>query len=150
MVKKILIVTLVMALGASFLFAESLTGRDIVKEGSFTTINGTLKYEDTEWYLLAEGGPYQLHFGNKSYLSSTGIELEGGKNCKVDGIASGKEVVVVRATMEGKSYSFRDENGVPLWAGNGNQRDRGGYADRNSTRNEYGNRNGQSDGKGRS
>jgi hypothetical protein len=150
MLKKILIVTLVMALGASVLFAESFTGRNIVKEGSFTTINGTLRYDGVEWYLTTDDGTYQLHFGNKSYLSSTGIELEAGKNCEVDGIASGKEVVVVSATMNGKSYSFRDENGVPLWAGNGNQRDRGGYGDRNSSRNEYGNRNGQPNGKGRS
>ena len=146
MLKKILIVTLVMALGASILFAESLTGRDIMREGDVTTINGTLKSEGIEWYLIAKGGSYQLHFGNRDYLSSTGIELEDGKSCTIDGIASGKDIAVATATMESSSYSFRDENGAPLWAGNGNRKDRGGYSDRN----EYGSRNGQSYRKDRS
>jgi len=150
MLKKIFIVTLVMVLGASFLFAESVTGRDIVREGSNTNINGTLKSEGIEWYLVTEDGSFLLHFGNKSYLTSTGIALEDGKNCTIDGIATGKDVAVATATMDGKAYSFRDENGVPLWAGNGNRRDRGGYTKRNNNRNEFGSRNGESNRKGRS
>ena len=137
MLKKILIITLVMVLGVSLLFAESLTGRDIVKTGAFTAAAGTLKYESPEWHLVTKDGSYQLHFGNKNHLSSTGIELEDGARCKIEGIATGKDIVVVSATMKGKTYSFRDESGIPLWAGKGNRRAGRGFADRTGPMNGF-------------
>ena len=73
MLKKILIITVVMVLGASLLFAENLTGRDIVKTGAFTAAAGTLKYESPEWNIFTKDGSYHLHFGNKNHLSYTGI-----------------------------------------------------------------------------
>ena len=150
MLQKLLIITLVMVLGASFLFAENLTGRDLVKEGVFITSNGTLKYECPEWFLSTKDGPYQLHFGNKNYRSSTGIELVEGKQCKIEGIAAGKDIAVVSASMEGKTYTFRDKNGYPLWAGEGNRRAKRGYANGTGAKNEYGSCNRQFNLRGRS
>ena len=137
MLKKLLIITVIMVLGASLLFAESLTGRDIVKTGAFTAATGTLKYEHPEWHLVTKDGSYQLHFGNWNHLTSTGIELEDGRQCNIEGIATGKDIAVVSATMKGKTYAFRDESGVPLWAGKGNRWGRRGFADRTSAMNGY-------------
>ena len=150
MLKKILMVTLLLVLGASLLFADSLTGRDIVEEGSFITIQGVLKSEGTEWYLATEDGTYQLHFGNRNYLSSTGIELEEGVHCTIDGIVSDKDVAVATAAMDGKTYSFRDANGTPLWAGEGNRRNLNSYSKGNGSGNGSGQGNGQSSRNGRS
>ena len=150
MLKKILIVTLLMALGTSLLFADGLTGRDIVAEGTFTTLKGTLTSQGTEWYLTTQDGPHQLHFGNRNYLSSTGIELVDGANCTIDGIVTGKDVAVATVTTAGKSYSFRDENGTPLWAGEGNRRNQKDHSDGHSAGNKSGQGNGQSNRRGSS
>jgi hypothetical protein len=147
--KKILIVALLMVLGASLLFADSLTGRDIVEEGIFTTLQGNLISEGTEWYLKTEQGTYQLHFGNRNYLSSIGIELADGVHCTIDGIVSDKDVAVAEATLEGKIYSFRDENGTPLWAGEGNRRNINGYSEKHGSGDGSGQGNGQSSRNGR-
>jgi hypothetical protein len=150
MMKKILIVTLLLVLGASLVFADSLTGRDIVEEGSFKTLQGVLTSQAAEWYLQTEQNTYQLHFGNRSYLSSTGIELADGAHCTIDGIVSDKDVAVAKATMDGKTYSFRDENGTPLWAGEGNRRNHNGYSKGQGSGNGSGRGNGQSNSNGRS
>jgi len=147
--KKILIVTLIMVLGASLVFADNLTGRDIVEEGSVRTLDGILKSEGTEWYLLTEDDTYQLHFGNRNYLSSTGIELADGEHCTIDGIVSEREVAVATATMDGETYSFRDANGTPLWAGEGNRRNLNGYLKGSGNGNRSGRGNGQSNRNGR-
>ena len=150
MLKKLLIVTVVMVLGASLLFAENLTGRDIVKTGAFTTQNGTLKYENPQWHLVTKDGSYQLHFGNRNHLTSTGIELEEGMRCKIEGIATGKDISVVSATMKGKTYTFREESGTPLWAGKGNRRAKRGYANRTGANSDNSRGNRQLNWKGRS
>ena len=137
MLKKILIVTMLMALGTSLLFADGLTGRDIVEEGTFTTLEGSLLSQGTEWYLSTQNGSYQIHFGNKNYLSSTGIELVDGARCTIDGIASGKDIAVTTATIAGIAYSFRDENGTPLWAGEGSRRNQSDYSKGHSDGNEH-------------
>ena len=149
MMKKILIITLLMVLGASLVFADSLTGRDIVKEGIFITLQGILKSEETEWYLTTNDGNYQLHFGNRNYLSSTGIELAEGAHYTIDGIVSENDVAVATATMNGETYSFRDANGTPLWAGEGNRRNLNGYSEGSGNGNRSGRGNGKSNRNGR-
>ena len=147
--KKIFIVTLIMVLGASLVFADNLTGRDIVEEGRVRTLDGILTSEGTEWYLLAEDGTYQLHFGNRNYLSSTGIELAEGAHYTIDGIVSENDVAVATATMNGETYSFRDANGTPLWAGEGNRRNLNGYSEGSGNGNRSGRGNGKSNRNGR-
>lgn len=121
MVKKILIISMVLVFGAAALFAHDVTGRDVVGSGELVTIEGTLRYESPEWYLDTEVGSYLLHFGNRSYLESTGITLEEGSEISVEGFAQGNDIAVVSAAADGKTYSFRDKDGVPFWAGRGNR-----------------------------
>ena len=147
--KKILLITLFFVLGASLVFADSLTGRDMVEEGGYMTLQGILKSKRTEWYLTTESVTYQLHFGNRNYLSSTGIELADGVHCTIDGIVSDKDVAVAKATMEGRTYSFRDENGKPLWAGEGSRRNLNGYSKGQGSGKGSGRGNGQSNRNGR-
>lgn len=119
MLKKILIVSLVMAVSAALLFGSDVTGRDLVDKGAVVTRKGILQYEDLEWYLLTENESYQLHFGPRDYLSQTGLELEKGNRITIVGFSSGTDIAVIEAAGREKSYHFRDENGRPFWAGNG-------------------------------
>jgi hypothetical protein len=119
MVKKILLITLVFSVVAAALFAHDITGKDIVDRGSMIAVAGTLRYDGLEWYLDTDDGSYLLHFGNREYLESTGIELEGGVSCEIEGLAEGSDIAVISATIDGNSYAFRDDDGTPLWAGRG-------------------------------
>jgi hypothetical protein len=121
MVKKILIISMVLVFGAAALFAHDVTGRDVVDSGALVTLEGTLRYESPEWYLDTQEGSYLLHFGNRGYLESTGIPIEDGKKLSVEGFAEGSDIAVVSASADGKTYSFRNRDGVPFWAGRGNR-----------------------------
>jgi len=120
MLKKILIITLIMVVGATLLFADVPFGREILDEGNAITVTGTLKYDTSEWYLKTKDGSYLLHFGNKTWLESTGIVLKDGEECSIKGISTEDDIVVSKATVDGKTYSFRDKDGIPLWAHKGN------------------------------
>jgi len=129
--KKILIVSLVMVLGAallggSILVAHDLTGRDVVETGRMTTIEGALRYEANEWYLDTDEESYLLHFGNRAYLESTGLDLEEGDLISVDGYAAGGDVAVASVRTGGETYLFRGPDGTPEWAGRGERYARGG------------------------
>lgn len=126
MLKKILLITLTVIFVASMtlLFADELRGKDIIDSGKLETFQGTLKYNSPEWYLETENHTYQLHFGNREYLETSGIELRNRERVKIEGVVLGDDVVVYNATVEGKTYRFRDRDGSPLWAGRGNQRER--------------------------
>ena len=124
--KKILIVAMVLLFGAAALFAHDITGRDFTDSDELIVLKGTLRYESPEWYLDTEDGSYLLHFGNRDYLESTGIQGEDGKDLSVEGFVRGNDVLVASAAADGKVYSFRDNDGVPFWAGRGKRFARNG------------------------
>jgi hypothetical protein len=83
------------------------------------TVKGTLAEEKGEWEIVSGKATYLLRFGNRAYLAGTGMPLEEGKEITVEGSVSGGDIVVFNATLEGKTYVFRDKSGVPLWAQDG-------------------------------
>jgi hypothetical protein len=119
MVKKILIITLIFSVVAAVLFAHDITGKDIVNRGNMVVLDGTLQYESPDWYLYTEDVSYLLHFGNREYQETTGIVLEDGIRCEIKGVVEGSDIAVISATIDGKSYAFRNDDGTPLWAGRG-------------------------------
>jgi hypothetical protein len=80
------------------------------------TVKGTLEEEQGLWKLNTGKAVYFLHFGDWAYLAGTGMPLEKGKAITVEGSVFDADIVVFNASMEGKTYAFRDKNGVPLWA----------------------------------
>jgi hypothetical protein len=99
--------------------ASDRTGREVAETGELRGLSGELAQQDGEWYLEAAEGRYLLHLGNTAYVERTGIDLEAGEKIEVRGLVDGDEVSVVSIVADGKSYAFRSEDGVPLWAGNG-------------------------------
>jgi len=106
--------------------ASDRTGRDVADAGTMRTLSGTLTNEGTEWYLDAADGRYLLHLGNASYVEQTALVLEAGKAAVVKGLVDADEVSVVSLQMGGETYTFRSEDGRPLWAGGGRGAGRGG------------------------
>jgi hypothetical protein len=103
---------------------KSLTGKDLVRLGKAGTVSGSLLEKGGEWYLQTKTEVFNLHFGNHDYRARTGIRLATGKSAVVKGFIHGKEVAVSAITVDRKNYQFRRANGAPLWAGNGNNRNR--------------------------
>jgi hypothetical protein len=93
------------------------------------TVKGTLEEEQGSWKLDTGKTAYLLHFGNWAYLAGIGIPLEKGKAITVEGSVFDADIVVFNASMEGKTYAFRDKNGVPLWAKYGTDRRGPSYGD---------------------
>ncbi|MBN2323674.1 MAG: hypothetical protein JXQ30_08065 [Spirochaetes bacterium] len=132
--KKILIVSLVALIGAALagatvLVAHDVNGRDVVETGEVVTLEGTLRLEAYEWYLDTDDESYLLHFGNRAYLESTGIDLAEGDRISVDGFAGGSDIAVVSVKSDGETFIFRNTDGTPRWAGRGER-----YARRDGTR----------------
>ena len=105
--------------------ASERTGRDIADAGTLRTLSGKLASDGTEWYLDSAEGRYLLHLGNTSYVEQTGLALEAGEPAVVKGIVDADEVSVISVDIDGKTFTFRSEDGRPLWAGGGRGAGRG-------------------------
>jgi hypothetical protein len=95
------------------------SGKSVVEMGTIGNLSGTLSYDGSEWYLDTGKSLYILHFGNTAYVDSTGIDLREGEPIDVRGFVSGNEIAVAAARIDAQVYTFRNEDGMPLWAGNG-------------------------------
>jgi hypothetical protein len=133
MFKKILAVTAVLLLVAGLVLAENRM-RKTDDLGIAATVQGSLVSLDAEWYLESGGSTYELHFGNRRYLESTGMVPLEGASCTVQGFLDGRELVVSEIEMAGKTFRFRDEEGIPLWAERRNGERGGSGAERRGTR----------------
>lgn len=120
----ILSTALALVLAASAAFAH-LPGRDLIDPDKLTELQGTLAGIGTAWTLETADGTYLLHLGNRTYLEETGARLENGKQAAVQGYLEGSDLVATRIDLDGESYRLRDEEGIPLWAGNGRRSWRG-------------------------
>jgi hypothetical protein len=109
--------------GGRFAELESSTpeqsGKSVVAKGTLGTLSGTLSYDGSEWYMETGKDLYILHFGNSAFVESTGINLRVGESIEIHGFVSGEEIAVASARIGAQVYTFRNENGMPLWAGNG-------------------------------
>ena len=125
--KRISIIVLaVMLVGVSGIFASDsgITGREVVAMGTLQTMEGTLVEEDDEWYLQTGEILYAVHLGNYDFLDTLEMDLNEGERVTLQGFVQGEDIAAVNITTGGKTYLVRSENGMPLWAGNGQGRNR--------------------------
>ncbi|MGD8400992.1 MAG: hypothetical protein PVH64_08670 [Bacillota bacterium] len=115
----LLTVTVTIAVNAA---ENRLSGKDFVQLGKPGTVSGSLLEKEGEWYLKTPAGAFNLHFGNHDYRAKTGIQLKTDKIAVVKGFIYGKDIAVSAITLDQKNYQFRRDDGNPLWAGNGNNR----------------------------
>jgi hypothetical protein len=101
-----------------------LKGRDIVEQGSLTSVEGTLKQNGHEWQLFSEGTTFDIHLGPEEYRAAQGILIQEGASASVTGFAVGTDIAVCSLSTSGKEVIFRDETGRPSWSGQGRGRNR--------------------------
>jgi hypothetical protein len=88
---------------------------------SLTKLEGTLAYDDAEWFLDIGDETIALHLGNRTYLDGLEIELEEGSDAVVFGIMEEDGLSVSRIATEDGEIVLRSDAGVPRWSGNGNR-----------------------------
>ena len=116
--KKLLFVAVVMVVVVAALASGAVRGTAADKR---VTVTGTLQYDAPDWFLATAEGAYLLHFGNRYYFDSLGLALKEGEQLTVEGVRFQEDFLVYSVMAEGKTYSFRDRDGIPLWAGRGNR-----------------------------
>jgi hypothetical protein len=107
-------------------FAQPL-GRDIVESGRIATISGRLTEQDDELYLVTSQGKIALHLGPAWYKDQIQFPARARGEATVEGYLDQKDMSPSRVTLGGKSYTFRDKDGQPMWRGDArNGQGRGG------------------------
>ena len=111
------ILTLIIIFIVSSIIANNsqLTGNDIVKLGTSETISGKLFEDDEEWFVKADKGTIQLHFGPKEFLESKEVVLEDKKDFSITGFLFESDMAVVNFVFNGSLIELRTEEGEPLW-----------------------------------
>ena len=125
--KKILIIVLAFMLVSvlgSFASNSGMMGREVVEMGVLQTIEGSLVEQDGEWYLQTGEFLYAVHLGNHDFIDSLEMDLNEGDRVTLQGFVQGEDIAAVNITTGGKTYLVRSEDGMPLWAGNGQGRNR--------------------------
>ena len=107
---------------AAGVFAAGQVGREVVAQGTVGTVTGTLVYQDSEWFIDTEDGLFLVHLGNHDFVDGTGMELSEGDEATVYGFIAGQDISAVNVTIGSGVFSFRSEDGFPLWAGSGRMR----------------------------
>ncbi len=104
---------------------QQVQSRDVVESGMMVTVTGNLKKVGGEWYLVVENIMYEILMGREEFVKKVGIPLEEDKEVAINGFfhAEGDELTgtIVPATIEldGEVYRFREDNGTPIWRGQG-------------------------------
>ena len=96
-----------------------------------TTVHGTVvSYDLTGLSITTDDGQaLYIQLGNSRYGQSIGFAPQIGEGVTVNGFVGDQglySAITVTSDSTGQTYSFRDENGRPLWAGGkGNGRGNG-------------------------
>ncbi len=104
---------------------QDLKGRDFVELGEFQTLRGNIYPDRGEWFLQTGDSAYELHLGDHTHRERTGIRLEEGKTATVSGYVYSQrgadfiDLAVCTVQMDGEKYRFRQDDGTPMWWGQG-------------------------------
>ena len=101
---------------------EEVLGRTVVERGTMTVLSGTIFLEKEEWYLKTSAGVYELHLGRYGHEEGYLNGLNPGAEAEVTGYIFRNHVSPITLVSGGMTYAFRGENGMPLWAGRGDNR----------------------------
>ncbi len=104
-------------LAVAAIAAAQPTGREIVDSGRIATISGRLFEQDGELYLNTKDGRIALHLGPEWYRNQIRFPARARGEATVEGYLDEKDMSPARITFDGKTYTFRDNDGQPMWRG---------------------------------
>ena len=119
--KKVSTILLMVFVAAAWGFAHDLEGKDIAAEGTIISVAGSLKVEEDELYLKTKEAVYLIHLGPEWYSEEIGFAKVDGRSAVIEGFAVSEEIAPVTILVDGNIYTYRQENGLPAWAGRGNR-----------------------------
>lgn len=97
---------------------ETVSG-EVVSIGTFTPAKG--KGRGVHLELKTDKETISVHLGPAWYIDEQNVKIEKGDKIKVTGSRvtfEGKPVIIAKTVLFGnETIKLRDENGVPLWAG---------------------------------
>ena len=103
------------------------TGSEIVSSGRIATISGRLIEQDDELYLVTKEGKVALHLGPEWYREEIRFPSRARGEATVEGYLDKLDMSPARVTFDGRTYTFRDKDGQPMWRGDArNGQGRGG------------------------
>lgn len=113
-----LVVFMAIAMTCQWAVASELKGRDFVRLGKVSIMEGSLVRLNTEeWALKVGDTSYDLHMGPSSFRDYHKFVLKEGGIAKVKGYVYNNDVGVMEIETGGQSIALRDEAGRPAWAG---------------------------------
>jgi hypothetical protein len=98
--------------------AHELKGRDFMRLGKISTVEGDLvRLNAEEWALQVGNVRYDLHMGPGSFRDYHKFVLKEGSSATVKGAVYNTDIGVMQIETDGQSIVLRDEAGRPAWAG---------------------------------
>ena len=120
MLRKIFLISVLVAAGFSLFAGEhDLKGRDIAERGEKVELSGIFKVDDNELYLVTDSKELIIHLGPQWYSDEIGFSGKDWVEGTVKGFFYEQEISPITIQVDGKIYSFRDEDGLPAWRGRG-------------------------------
>jgi len=117
-VVSLIAICMVVAMTYQSGLAGELRGKDFVRLGTVSTMEGTLvKLNAQEWALQVGDTRYDLHMGPSAFRDYHQFELKEGGSARVQGYVYNTDVSVMDIETEGQSIVLRDGSGRPAWAG---------------------------------
>ncbi len=103
---------------------ETTPGSGTAIEGMLRTVRGVAVEVDTDLVLRTESGDIQVGLGPAHYREQAGFTIHTGDELEVSGFDETEEfkAASVHNLTTGTRITLRDDNGRPMWAGQGNLR----------------------------
>lgn len=109
------------------------TGRELVDSGKLATVTGRLTEQDDEYYVVTNQGRIALHLGPEWYRDEIRFPSKARGEVTVQGYLDKKDMSPSSITVDGRTYTFRDKDGQPMWRGAGGDRNGQGRGGRGRT-----------------
>ncbi|GAB6089955.1 hypothetical protein [Spirochaeta dissipatitropha] len=120
--KKLIFSALLIGMAAMQLTAAEArpVGRETAADGARQSLEGSLSYQDAEWFLESGSELYQLLMGR--YRHEKDLALTDGAQAVVDGFVHRNTIAPISIQSGGETMEFWGENRMPLWAGAGQRK----------------------------
>lgn len=116
----VLVLVLSGLIAGGVLAGDDVLGRDVARDGAYSSLSGSLLYEQNEWFLQTDDASLELHMG--PYGHDESLPFVDGSETMVRGFVIPGHMSPISVETGGEQYDFWHEERYPLWAGSGERR----------------------------